>query len=59
MQPKLLIDSKIEKCDAANNKFSLIVEEYNTALKNLDKWDAFSRADSQLAIVQKAVDRCD
>lgn len=58
MQPKLLIDSKIEKCDAANQKFSQIVEEFNQALKNLDKWDAFSRADTQLAVIQRAVEWC-
>ena len=55
MNPKLLIDTKIENFNEAYEKFSSIQDKFQMATKNIDKWDFFSKADKQHASVSKRV----
>ena len=55
MQPKLLMDAKLEKGHDAYAKFGEAVDEFHKATTNMDKWDAFSKADRLFGVAQKRV----
>ena len=55
MQPRLLIDTKLEKANEAYEKFGEIVDKYFQSTNNLERWDAFSRADKQLEVLNRKV----
>lgn len=55
MQPKLLMDTKLEKGHVAYEKFGEAVDEFHKATTNMDKWDTFSKADRFFGEFKKKV----